>query len=302
MATGVLSNEPFSILHCDNGHDIKYYSLAPEYPLYFDHGLDALEDENYFESFTSVYHAWEQFETTAIESFFIQQFANNGVPLGTNEIYPLVHNLVKPLTVTSENSDKVYRALFAERFQQEAPKLSKKLVTLRNTIVHGRRNPEQKDVEHCIRDVYNSIKPVEPLLQTNMGERTQLDAQTVTHDFSFDSWILITVREKANYFAKLEQQKHPDENDIQIENLANLATVLGNELQERPNTLSESFSLVPKLDNIKEIIDKRHTIKEMLETLKKPSQSKSQMSAFLNQKQYQLVKSNPEKVSKPTEP
>lgn len=276
FATGELSNDWYSMLRCPNGHSIKYYSLAPDYPLYFDHAIDALDGGNYFEAFTSVYHAWEQFETSAIYAFFTAQLVSGGMAATPEQVHKKVDELVRPLISTSENADKVYKALFAERFREPAPKLSDKFVKLRNSIVHGRRNPEKEDVKKFILRIYNCIKPVEPLLMTSDSERILLGASPSNHPFVLDSWIFLSVAAGKRYRAEQEKASNSNADGELTESMGNLVTVLGSELDHQPQSLKESLSLIQAATDVETIIEKRHKLRHELEKADPFMQSKSQ--------------------------
>ncbi|MGL5895841.1 MAG: hypothetical protein ACRCZN_02500 [Lactococcus lactis] len=150
-ATGELSNDEYSILTCKNGHTIKYFLGLPDYSLFFDHGIDAYNEGNYFEAFTSIYHSWERFLIIASQVMLLYR----------NKSYELTKDIIKPIQNSSVKIEGGFSLIYGSFFNQPAPKLSKKTIETRNKIIHGTRNPQKEDVEKCVMDVFNFIKPIE---------------------------------------------------------------------------------------------------------------------------------------------
>ncbi|MGI6154446.1 MAG: hypothetical protein ACOYEB_00660 [Enterococcus lemanii] len=152
IASGELSNDEFSIIKCPVNHETKYFAVLPDYQIYFDHGIDAYADSNYFEAFTSIYHSWEQFLLVFVETILI---------IHTGETYDKIQQYTKNLSKNSVQIEGAFEALYASFFKETPPVLPNSLRALRNKIIHGKRNPEKKDVEGCITAIYNFIKPIE---------------------------------------------------------------------------------------------------------------------------------------------
>lgn len=125
---------------------------SPDYPYYFDHGLDAYSEENYFEAYTSIYHCWELFISTFVKTILL--ISNNG---SIEE----VDAYLKPIKNNSVQLEAAFHVLYAQYFHQKPPIMNGKQKQLRNRIIHGVRNPEKTDVESCINDVYQFIKLTE---------------------------------------------------------------------------------------------------------------------------------------------
>lgn len=159
FAFGELSNDEYSLLHCSNGHETKYFTVLPDYQIYFDHGIDAYFDSNYFEAFTSIYHAWEQFVSTFSEMILIVQ---------TGKPYSEIKEFLKGTSNNSVKLEGSFNSLFISYFSVKPPKLSNAITKLRNDIIHGKRNPEKQDVEKCMMGVYDFIKPIEIRLLTGL--------------------------------------------------------------------------------------------------------------------------------------
>lgn len=157
FATGELSNAEYSILECKKGHQVKYFSFKSDYPIYFDHGLDAYSEGNYFEAFTSIYHAWEQFLFTFVKTIILTS---------TNKSYEDIEDFTKPISKSSVQIEGAFNAIYASHFGKKAPQLNSKQKSLRNNIIHGKRNPEKFDVESCATAVYEFIKFTEIRLFT----------------------------------------------------------------------------------------------------------------------------------------
>lgn len=149
FATGELSNDEYSVLTCKNGHKVKYFFFKSTYPIYFDHGLDTYSEGNYFEAFVSIYHAWEQFLFTFVKTMIL---------VSTNQSYESVEEFTKPISKNSTQIEGAFNAIYANHFGKKAPQLNSKQKNLRNSIIHGKRNPEKADVESCAIAVYDFIK------------------------------------------------------------------------------------------------------------------------------------------------
>lgn len=157
-ASGELSNEEFTILVCNkNHHETKYFLATPDYSLYFDHGIDALIDKNYFEAFTSVYHAWEKFILTFTKCCLLN--------IGISD-YNELQEATKVIAKQSVQVEGAFAAAYIAFLKEQPPVLPNKLKSLRNQIIHGIRNPQKEDVEQCVITIYNFIKQAELKLLT----------------------------------------------------------------------------------------------------------------------------------------
>lgn len=152
FAIGEMTNDEYTTLTCKQGHKTKYFTATPDYPLYFDNGIKAYLDRNYFEAFASLYHSWEQFLSVFIQTILLTEL---------NESYENVQVLIKNIRKNSVQIEGAFNALYALKFGKLAPQMKSSYKSLRNSILHGSRNPEKKDVEKCAMAVYDFIKPIE---------------------------------------------------------------------------------------------------------------------------------------------
>lgn len=160
FAFGDLSNDEYSVLTCKNGHETKYFTATPDYPLYFDNGIDAYSDRNFFEAYTSTYHAWEQFLYTFVQASF-PHFVGTQIAS-----YGEIENMLKPISKNSVQIEGAFNSTYALLFNEKAPQMSNSLKSTRNSIVHGKHNPTEDDVRKCLMAVYDFIKPIEIKLFT----------------------------------------------------------------------------------------------------------------------------------------
>lgn len=151
-SVGELSDKEYSILNCSKGHKTKYFLGLPDYPLFFDNGIDAYMDGNYFEAFTSIYHCWEKFINLTSQTILMMY---------TKKSYEDIQSFMKSMRNSSVQLEGAFTALYALHFKKIAPTIDTDLKKIRNKIVHGTRNPQAKDVEQCAKKIYAFIKPIE---------------------------------------------------------------------------------------------------------------------------------------------
>lgn len=135
LAFGELSNNEYHIITCKNGHQTKYISAMPEYPILFDNGMFAYHDENYFEAFTSLYTSWERFIFTFVKMILC---------LDDNISYSDALKYTKSIKNSSVQIEGVFSVIYSQYFKEKAPSIHQNCKKLRNKIIHGIHVPEKK--------------------------------------------------------------------------------------------------------------------------------------------------------------
>lgn len=153
LAIGEYSNDHFNLLTCLSGkHKIKYFSALPDYPIFFNNGVRAFVEKEYFEAFTSIYHSYEMFKFTFVELVLLEKFNLN---------YEQLLSLLKPIRKSSVQIDGAFNTLYAAFFEEVAIDIPNNMKKLRNDIIHGTHYPNRKDILKSITDIYSFIKKIE---------------------------------------------------------------------------------------------------------------------------------------------
>lgn len=153
FSVGDYSNNDYHQMVCvKRNHKYRYFHAVPDYPIFFENGLFAYHKAEYFEAFTSIYHCYEMFRLSLVQSILLEEF---------NISYEKQMDYLKPIRKSSVQIDGAFNTLYSAHFKSIAPDLSGKFKNLRNTIIHGSHYPVKEDVKKAIKQIYEFIYPIE---------------------------------------------------------------------------------------------------------------------------------------------
>lgn len=156
VATGELveeKNYSFFEMKCQNGHTFYETLIYPDYGYYLMNGLASFNSGNYFESFNSIYYAYERFKYTFCETILLES--------NKTQSYDDITKKAKKIKSNSLETDGAFQALYSIRFDDVAPEIPRGDREIRNRYFHGIEAPSKKNVEKVFTDIIKFINQVE---------------------------------------------------------------------------------------------------------------------------------------------
>lgn len=140
-------------MECPNNHIFYRIPQFPDYCYFMMNGLASFNDSNYFESFSSIYYAYERFKTTFCEAILLSKDPSKN--------YDNLNKKIKRFRSNSTSVAGAFSALYAVYFNDEAPEIPKKDIDDRNDIVHGVKAPDAETVKRVFTNIINFIQKIE---------------------------------------------------------------------------------------------------------------------------------------------
>lgn len=185
VATGSLieeNNASFFKMICTHNHTFYRIPIFPDYGYFMMNGLSTFNSGHYFESFSSIYYAYERFKLTFLEAILLKR--------NKLDTYNQVLEEIKPIKNNSVQINGAFSALYAIQFNEKAKDISKKDIEKRNRIIHGVESPQEETVKKVFIDIIDFIHTVE----WNLSPTLPIDS-----DFYVENPILDLVLKKSEY-------------------------------------------------------------------------------------------------------
>lgn len=149
---------------CPRGHHFSANILYHEFQKLFEVGVNTLADDYYREAIGSLATSYEKF----IELFI-------GIVMRTKNVDPdVIENAWKHVSRLSERQLGAFIYLYSAEFNNAPPLLSKKLVELRNKVVHKGYFPERQECIDYGAGVLSSIRQAIVTLHNSDQHRDEL--------------------------------------------------------------------------------------------------------------------------------
>lgn len=234
VATGSLveeKNASFFEMKCTYGHTFYSIPTFPDYGYFMMNGLSTFNSGHYFESFSSIYYAYERFKLTFSEAILLKRNRLNTYEQVLEEINPIKNNSVQ--------INGAFSALYAIQFNEKAKDISKKDIEKRNNIIHGVQSPQKETVKKIFIDIIDFIHAVEWKLSPTLP---------IDSGFYVENPILDLVFKKSEYTRSYLQKNKKINNDDIIQDIAPNFSVgnknilpIGNQTPVDPDSFSFTF-------------------------------------------------------------
>lgn len=190
---------------CNNCKEIRTYLTMPIYPLFFQYGIISYQNGYFFESFISIYKAYETFIRDFVKAaLYIRTVQSNDSGNYTEHIHSpegqtTINRLMKSKFKQSNQLQTAFVTLYFTKYGEMPPKFNSALVTDRNLFVHSDKIITDQDCQKLAKEVKKFIRQVELKMVTEsdyfMQEYISGEWISLCHHNSNNEWKSLATQE-----------------------------------------------------------------------------------------------------------